>query len=225
MVVTKFKKSRDSRYSPEVNYMALWALILGLPLWFGLLISFHLVGFEERIVSFLGNVYFVAWLFPGPTVTGGYIALVFGIAVCISSTVGFARLPHDKAWKDPGRAAFFFSVDVILLMMIWIDFFFNVYLFSLRNVLDHFALSLLVMIVGIVPGGIAILVLMDVFFSRLWRLFGYEDSIFNGQGYRRLMTALRNNAFRKDASTRVKVGLVAILLLIFTLSVFAYIGR
>jgi hypothetical protein len=224
MAVEGSKRSRDSRYPPEINYMALWGLILGLPLWIAMLVIFHLSGIEVRITFFLGSVGFIGLFFPGPSIFGGYIALLLSIAVCISSATGLVRLPRTKAWKHPGKAAIFFSIDFILLTGAWMAIFFNSILFSLRNVLDHFALSLLVMIVGILLAPFSILVLMDTFFFRLWRLFGYEDSIFNGQLYRRLKAVLRNRVFGKGVPTCEKAGLIAIILLLLTLSIFAYIG-
>jgi len=210
---------------PETEYMAMWSIILGLPLLFAMFVSFRISGLEGRTVSFLGDIGFVALLFPWPMTIGAYFILLLSVAVCVSSAVGLVRLPRNRTWREPRKAAFFFSIELILLMLAVMAYFANILGFSLRSLLDHFALSIVVTIVGVPFGVVGIILLMDALFSRLWHaLLGYAPGIFKGQTYRNLKKALKGKDFRRDISFRMVAGLIAIPLVLLVLFILMSLG-
>jgi hypothetical protein len=188
-------------------------------------ISFHILGLEGRIMSVLGSIGLVAVFFPWPMMIEAYFVLLVSVAVCLSSIVGLIRLPRNRTWRNPRKAAFFFSLELFLLMISMTAYLANVLGFSFRNLLDHFVLSILVTAVGVPLGIVGILLLLDMSFSRLWRvLFGYAPGIFRGQTRRNLEKSLRNRGFRKDISLDVLAAMVAIPLVLLILVILMSMG-
>lgn len=210
---------------PETEYMAMWSIILGLPLLFAMFVFFHLSRLEDGLVSFLSRIGFIGSLFPGPMIHLASFLLLLSVSVCVSSIVALIRLPRYRTWKEPGKGAFFFSAEFILLIVVVTTYSASIFRFIVGNLMDHSVLSILATIVGIPLGVVGVILLLDALFSRLWRvLLGYAPGIFKGQTYRNFKKVFKDKRFRKDMSLHVIAGLIAIPLVLLVLAILMSLG-